>query len=174
VPWQGKPLIRHAAELIASLGLPQFVTVLGSEFESVAAELAQLDCVVVVNHNWSQGQGSSVSCGIENLHPDTDAVIFFVADQPRITKELIESIIATANCRDEEIIIPVCAGKRRNPVLFKKSTFDALKKLDAGSGGKSIFPDHSFFEMEWPNSGEFADIDTVKDYMDLVEGDESQ
>ena len=167
-------MIRHAAELIASLGLSQFVAVLGSKFESVAAELAQLDCDVVVNPNWSRGQGSSVSCGIENLHPSTDAAIFFVADQPKITRELIENIIATANCRDEEIIIPLCEGKRRNPVLFKKSTFDALKKLDAGSGGKSIFPDHSFFEMEWPNSGEFADIDTVEDYMDLVKGDEGQ
>ena len=174
MPWQGKPLIRHAAELIASLGLSQFVAVLGSDFESVAAELAQLDCDVVVNHKWSQGQGSSISCGIESLYPDTDAAIFFVADQPRITKELIENIIATAKCRHEEIVIPVCAGKRRNPVLFKKSTFDSLKKLDASSGGKSIFPDHSVFEMEWPNSGEFADIDTVEDYMDLVKGDEGQ
>lgn len=145
--------------------------VLGCECESLGAQLAGIDCDIVINHNWTQGQGSSVSVGVTQLHPKIEAAIFFVADQPRITKELIENIISTADFRHEEIIIPVCAGKRRNPVLFKKSTFADLIKLDAGSGGRSIFPDHSVYELEWPELEEFADIDTVDDYKDMLKND---
>lgn len=150
----------------------QFIAVLGSDSVAVGAQLAGLNCEAMVNPNWFMGQGSSVSFGTARLQPETDAVIFFVADQPKISRDLIYRLIGMANDRIEEIIIPVCAGKRRNPVLFKKSTFPDLKMLSANSGGKSIFPDHSIFELDYPNEDEFIDIDTVKDYHDMIGRDE--
>ena len=172
MPWRGKPLIRHAAELIDSMDFSQFVVVLGSESGSTESLLHDLNCESVVNPEWAQGQGRSTSFGVKQLQPIIDAAIFFVADQPKISKNLVESLIEAGRLHNEEIIVPYCQGKRRNPVLFKRSTFADLAKLDAEQGGRSIFPDHSLFEMEWYSQEEFTDVDTLDDYQEIMNQDE--
>jgi molybdenum cofactor cytidylyltransferase len=172
MPWRGKPLVRHAAELIDSMEFSQFVVVLGSDSDSTGSLLNDLKCELVINTEWAKGQGRSTSIGVKQLQPIIDAAIFFVADQPKISRNLIDSIMMAGKTHHEEIIVPYCQGKRRNPVLFKRSTFADLAELDAEQGGRSIFPGHSLFEMEWLSHEEFTDVDTLDDYQAIMSQDE--
>ncbi len=64
---------------------------------------------------------------------DSDGLMFFVADQPFINAEIISWLINDFKANKDKIIVPVCEGKNRNPVIFPKSVFDELLRLKGGS-----------------------------------------
>lgn len=162
------------AEKIASAGFDQFVVVLGSESEIVRALLSDLPCEFVMNPDWPAGQGGSVALGVNRLHNSIDAVMLFVGDQPLLSKTLIKTVKEAGELFPEDIIIPGSENVRGNPVLFKASTFENLRKLHADIGGRSIFKNHSVRLVEWEHPEEFQDIDTHEDYNKLLERNDGQ
>jgi molybdenum cofactor cytidylyltransferase len=60
------------------------------------------------------------------------------------------------------IIVPFADGKRGNPVLFDKVTFEELKRVTGDRGGRAIFSQFPYERLEWDASIHF-DVDTPED-----------
>src|SRR5215211_4676789 len=73
--WDGRPLVRVAAETALGAQLSPVLVVLGSAQAEVAAALADLPLQLVPNPDYAAGQSSSLRAGIAALPPEVQAVV---------------------------------------------------------------------------------------------------
>ncbi len=106
------------------------------------------------------GQGYSIRLGLEGIETD---VMFFAADMPLLKAETIDKLIY--NHKEDHITIPVCDGKRRNPVIFPAKSIEALKAIEGDMGGRVVIDSGVFClnRVEFQDCGQFTDIDDMDD-----------
>jgi len=81
---------------------------------------------IVINKDYQKGQLSSLIAAIEDTPQETDAILVCLVDNPFITKEVINKIIAKFRETNNPIIVPVFNGKRGHPTLFSRTLFSEL------------------------------------------------
>lgn len=169
--WRGEPLVRHVvhAALKASLWPVKIVT--GAGAADVEEALRDLPVQFVYNSLWELGQATSVVAGIESLPPRCGATIFLLADQPQIPATLLRSLVERHTQTLAPLVAPLVDGRRANPVLFDRTTFDDLQKLEGDSGGRPLFARHQAEWLPWHDPNILLDVDTEDDYRRLIELD---
>lgn len=167
--WQGEPLVRRAVLLAQRAGLSPVIVVVGSSAEQVEQALAGLPVKVVPNPAWQSGQSASVRAGVAALPPESGAAVFLLADQPRVTPDLVQALVAVHRRTLAPIVAPQIDGRRGNPVLFDRDLFPALAALRGDQGGRALFSRSPVEWLPWHDSGPLLDIDTPEDYRRLQE-----
>jgi molybdenum cofactor cytidylyltransferase len=169
LPWGGMTLAAHAVTVALDAGLDPVIAVLGHEAEKVAAALAGLPVRVVENAEFASGQGSSVRKGVEALPSRMGAAIFFLADQPLVTVEMVRTIVQAHRRSLASACVPVFEGQRGNPVLFDRVLFPELRELHGDTGGRELLEKHRNALVTIPASrAALLDIDTLQDYEQLT------
>lgn len=159
----GVPLVRRVAAAVVGAGLVKTIVVTGHEREKVAAALAGLPLRTVVNHKFADGLSTSLRAGIAALGPGIDGALVCLGDMPEITRDLIARLVAAfAPESGRDIVVPVRAGRRGNPVLIGKRHFAAIKKLSGDVGARALVQAHAgaVAEVEVGDDGAFVDLDT--------------
>jgi len=169
LPWRGKPLVWHAAKKALQAGLSPVVVVTGAYHEGIESALVDLPVTVSQNENWQNGQGSSVSVGVNALPENIGAVLFLLADQPLLSVELVTNLIKEHSKTLSPIVAPWINGKTANPVLFDKSLMTELSKLSGQEGGRRLFSRYSISTVSWDDPSVFFDVDSMEDYNLLLE-----
>ena len=90
----------------------------------------------VHNSRADEGQSAAIKLGIHTAHPETDAFMFMVGDQPFLNPSTINILIDTFRQYPHSIIVPVYNGIRGNPVLFPSAMKELLLALDGDRGGR--------------------------------------
>jgi molybdenum cofactor cytidylyltransferase len=67
------------------------------------------------------------------------------------------------------ITAPLVDGQRGNPVLWDRSTFSDLMKLEGDAGGRQLFSRLAIDYLPWHDSGVLLDVDTPEDYQRLID-----
>src|ERR1039458_1274155 len=94
LPYQGRPLIRHAAETALASGCDPVVVVLGSHVEEIRTALDGLEVVVVENTEWEKGMGTSIRAGISGAEIlGCEGAILALADQPLVSAEILQRLV---------------------------------------------------------------------------------
>jgi molybdenum cofactor cytidylyltransferase len=174
LPWKGEPLVRRASRLALEAGLSPVVVVTGSDAGEVSASLQGLPVSQVHNLDWEAGQSTSISAGLLTLPIETGAALFILTDQPRLTSHLIRMLVDLHARTAAPIVAPRVGGRRANPVLFDRSLFPELLKLEGDVGGRVFFSPESRYKaawLDWEDRGLLLDIDTPEDYQKLLELD---
>ena len=96
--------------------------------------------------------------------------MYLLADQPRVTKELIISLVELHAATLAPLVAPEVQGQRSNPVLFDRQTFPALFALEGDVGGRPLFSRFKAARLPWHDSSILLDIDSPGDYRELLEG----
>ena len=132
-------------------------------------EIISPDIKRVVNQEWKTGQSSSMKAGLEALDPESDAVMFFMADQPMVDAGIINDLLMTYHESDKPIVAPLYNGKKGSPVLFNRNLFDELKAVEGDKGGRDLLKSHpvEYVDIESPLAG--MDVDTPEEYKRLKE-----
>ncbi|HWR65596.1 MAG TPA: selenium cofactor biosynthesis protein YqeC [Bellilinea sp.] len=169
LPWRGKPLVRHAAELALASGLNPVVVVTGAAAEEVEAALSDLPVVFARNEDWESGQASSVRTGIQAIPSECGAVLFLLSDMPQLPAGLIQAELELYSRVSTPIIVPRVQGMRTNPGLFDRVTFTDLMKLTGDTGGRVLFERYPVRWLDWESESPPDDIDTPADYQRLME-----
>src|SRR5260221_9258633 len=118
--WQGRPLVRAAAEVALAAKLDPLLVVIGGAQSQVADALAELPLQVIANPDYAAGQSTSLRAGIAALGQDVDAVVVLLSDQPFVTAAIVEQLVAEWQASEALIVAPTYAGQRGNPVLFAR------------------------------------------------------
>ena len=170
LPWGETTLVGHVVDLALDSGLDPVIVVTGSDAEHVAAALHGRPVRTVFNPDFSGGQSTSIRRGIEALPQNTGAVIFLLADQPGVTREVVRRLIQSHGETLAPIVLPTYQGKRGNPVLFDASVFGDLKNLAGDLGGRALFKgyDASILRVAVDEPGILIDIDTPEDYLRIL------
>ncbi|ULL19689.1 xanthine dehydrogenase [Paenibacillus sp. H1-7] len=115
-----------------------------------------------------KGMAHSLRCGLQAACEvsEPDAVVVLLADQPLVSAEMINRLIGSyKECPGLDYVAAGCLGAPRPPVLFAKSMFDVLRKLEGDEGARSLFglPHYSGMIREEAETYRFLDADTPED-----------
>lgn len=167
--WHGEPFIRHVAKKALTLGCNPVIIVTGAYGSQVGGAVEDLNVVILHNHNWREGQSTSVKIAIEALPEEVGAAIFLLADQPQISIELLHKLVETYASSISPIVVPQIDGRRGNPVLFDRVTFPELRRVSGDTGGRQVFSKYPITWIPWHDSTILLDVDTPEDYHKFLE-----
>jgi molybdenum cofactor cytidylyltransferase len=139
--FEGKSLIRRAAETLVDSACDPVVVVLGAELDQSEAEIGDLFLTIYVNEEWQTGMSSSIRSGLAELlriEPDLAAVVITLCDQPHITSDNIDQIIAEFHASRGPIISAEYGGTSGVPALFTSEIFPELYQLEGDTGARQV------------------------------------
>jgi molybdenum cofactor cytidylyltransferase len=167
--FRGQALIERIVDSALNSSLCKVVVVLGHRADELLPLLAGRDVTVVVNDDYSRGQSSSIQAGLRAVRKDVDAALFLLGDQPLITAQTIDSILSAYASSSAPIVMPLFDGRRGNPVLFDRQTFDRIDRLSGDTGARVLFQEYAERIVEVPlqDHSVHFDIDTEQDYRTL-------
>ncbi len=184
LPLHGRPVLAYVLDaVLASQALP-VVLVLGHQPEQVRTHIISYithpDLNIIENPDYLEGMSTSLRLGIQTLQahlyrksPDSkiDSALVLLGDQPLITAQHIDTLVATYRTTGKRIIAPTYEGKRGNPILFDASLFPELLKVTGDEGGRSVLERHreEIATVEMGNPLANIDVDTWDVYQRVIE-----
>lgn len=139
--FEGKSLIRRAAETLTASACDPIVVVLGAELDQSRAEIEDLSITVFVNEEWQTGMSSSIKAGLAELlriEPDLAAVVVTLCDQPHVTSDNVDQIIAEFSSFAFPIVAAQYEGTTGVPALFGAEIFGELMALEGDIGARRV------------------------------------
>lgn len=167
--WKGIPFVRACALQAITAGLKPIYIIAGQEYEKIKEIVKDLPVKVILNQDWNEGQSSSVRTAIKSLPQKIGGAVFQLVDQPHISVTLIRKLIYEHSISLAPIILPETNGRRVNPVLFDRDTFEALTSIQGDFGGRLIFSQYPIRTLSWFDESILLDVDTPEDYKHLLE-----
>lgn len=173
LPYRGRTILECVVDNALASNLHRVITVIGYQAEAIEPLLKSRDTTVVVNPGFAAGQSSSLKAGLAALTEESDAALFLLGDQPLVTPETLNLIIAAYADSRAPIVVPQFGGRRGNPALFARETFARIARLSGDRGARQLFDEYADRLLTLPvDTGEiFWDIDTEEDYRKLLRED---
>jgi molybdenum cofactor cytidylyltransferase len=164
--FNGKPLLRHTAEVACHSNCAPVIVVLGACEHDLRAVLRDLPLEIVVNGSWSEGIGTSIRTGLRALESrPVSGVILALADQPFITAEFLHDL-AQKHVRTQKLIVASrYSGTVGVPAFFSHQLFPKLQALEPHQGCKNILLDCSQEALLIDCLEAAVDIDSPEDYI---------
>lgn len=136
--------------------------IITNDFE--IAEYAEMHKIKAIkNPLASHGKSGSIKTGVLNSK-DCAAYMFFVCDQPLLTKSTVERIIQAYKMAPEFITVPYYKDSPGSPVIFPAKYKAELLNLNSDSGGREIIKRNVITKVHIENADEIIDIDNMEDY----------
>ena len=138
----GRPLVAHAVATAHAAGLAPVYLVVGHDRDAVVAGATRGGAVEVVdNPHHTEGQASSLRCGIAAVEqgPDVDVVVVLLADQPGVRPELVTAVADAAAAAPDGIARAQYADGQGHPVGLAHQVWPRLRDLDGDAGARQLF-----------------------------------
>ena len=162
----GTTLIRQIASAALSLQIGPVIVVLGANEEQIRPELIDLPIFTVVNTDWREGMASSLRVGLHTLADEpVEAFLVALTDQPYVTAELLQRLIATQQQTGRGIV--ACrygeADHLGVPALFDIRYGSECMRLSGDMGARKLIQQYSSdcTEISFPLAA--IDLDTWQD-----------
>jgi molybdenum cofactor cytidylyltransferase len=159
----GKPLLQLPLAAAQAAFPGNVVLVAGHEADAIIESSGGLANHVVVNPDYSEGQGSSIAAGVRACRKDADAIAILLADQPLVTSEILERLAAEWTGDERHIVASGIGDSLGPPVLFGKGAFDKLCELDGDVGAKKLLQSGEFDVARIAVGAASFDVDTSQD-----------
>ena len=168
IEFEGQTLIERITETALSIS-GEVLIVLGGNSELILPKLERFNNVIstIYNPDWKEGMGTSIRIGVEKLAENSDLIIILLSDQPFISKVLLQNMLQIYAKTQNSIVSCVYSNTLGVPILFDKSVFPELLKLNGDKGAKSFL--HLYKDristIDFPEG--IVDIDTLEDVENL-------
>lgn len=166
--YHGKPLVRHAVDTALASACRPVIVVLGANAGAISEVVRDLPVETVTNLCWSEGMGTSIQAGGRAAAGrELDGVILALADQPLVTAEIYNQLVAQHEMTGKPIVTSEYAGTVGVPVLFAREYFPHLLALRPEQGCKGVILAHeaSALRISFPEAE--TDVDTPVDFQRL-------
>lgn len=184
LPLGGRPVLVHVLETALTSQARPLVLVLGHQAEQVRSiltpYLTQPALRIVENPAYRQGMSTSLHTGLRSLMEINDyssepgqridGAVVLLGDQPLMTGQVIDRLIAARQAGGKSIIAPLYHGKRGNPVLFAANLFPELLQVTGDEGGRSVMEHHreEVLPVEMGDTRPTYDVDTWEAYQQML------
>jgi len=140
--------------------------VLGAQARRVRESTDLLGADIVVNEDYRQGQLSSLIAGLWRVPREADGILLCLVDNPLITPEIVNGVVAAFRETGRPIVVPVFQGRRGHPALFARAVFEELLNAPAAEGARHVVHANKdrVCEVDLREPGILARIDTPEDY----------
>lgn len=168
--YEGQTLLRHSLQVAGASDAHPLVVVLGADAALIEKEVSGSEAHVVVNSDWQEGMASSIRFGIEELkrlNPAAEGAVLMVCDQPYVSTDLINSLLARLREPGKLIVGSRYADTVGTPACFHQSLFPELLQLEGEGGAKGLLLKYAQELEIVPFPEGKTDIDTEADYKKL-------
>lgn len=123
---------------------------------------------IMVNSDWNEGIGNSISFGVKQLFDTSDAILILLCDQPFVDFLLLQKMMQYFANTKYSIIACKYANQLGVPILFDKKYFSELMSLNGDIGAKVLLKKHieSIMSIDFPDG--IYDIDTQEDLVKIL------
>ncbi|HEX8565344.1 MAG TPA: nucleotidyltransferase family protein [Pyrinomonadaceae bacterium] len=169
--FEGKTLLRRAAETALSSGLRPIVVVLGANAEKLQPEIKNLPVLTAINENWATGMGGSIKTGLSVLLGENrgiEAAILMLCDQPFVTAKTLNRLVEAFQKTKKPIAACQYADTIGVPALFAREMFAELSDLQGDAGAKAVIKKHAAEVAKTPAPEAAFDVDTQADFQKLL------
>jgi molybdenum cofactor cytidylyltransferase len=166
LPLDGKPVLQRVLDALKDSKVDETVVVLGGGAEEVRRSINLEGTKVVVNRRYAEGMSTSIKAGLSRVNRFADAAIIVLGDQPFLSAAVVDALVKAFLAEGAPVVLPVHLRKRGNPVLFARSVFPEIMRIDGDRGAKSVVEAHGddTLEVEVEDEGVAVDVDTPLDY----------
>ncbi len=163
--YSGKPLLAHALETVAGLGLMDCVVVTGRDQDRVAMMAKQAGVRFIHNTQPRDGMGRSIAAGVGALNKNNSGNFIVLGDMPHITAN--DFLTLATRFTPRSIIVPRFGEQRGHPVLFSSAYRSRLLTLTGDIGARAVIKAHisEVIEVEMPHAGILIDFDQPDDFL---------
>jgi molybdenum cofactor cytidylyltransferase len=184
LPLHNRPVLAHVLDAVLASQARPVVLVLGHQAEQVREQIASFathpDLSIIENPHYLLGMSTSMRLGVQTLQStgymnsanyEIDSALVLLGDQPLISAQDIDTLIATYRSSGKKIVAPTFEGKRGNPILFDASLFPELLEVTGDEGGRSVLDRHrdEIAPVAMGNPLANIDVDTWETYQRVVE-----
>ena len=149
---QGRTVLAHIEGALRQTEVRDIVVVVGYQAETIKQQ-AGISATFVENPEYSNGQFSSLQCGVQELAQDSDAVLVCLGDQPHIRPQWITPLIQAFYDTRPKIIRPSFHGKGGHPVIYSADVYEDILALPPTATAKTLM-------RRYQDSTHFVSIDT--------------
>jgi molybdenum cofactor cytidylyltransferase len=156
-----KPMLAHVADLALATGQAPVIVIVGESAGLCRDALAGRDVTVVVNGDVALGLSGSLALGLAEVPDEYAGALVMLADMPAIRRQTLRALVAAA--RDNPAaaaVVPVCDGRRGNPVLLMRPIFEQAASLTGDTGARQLLRGDNVLELRVEDAGIHLDIDT--------------
>jgi molybdenum cofactor cytidylyltransferase len=149
----------------------EVVLIVGFAADQILKAVSTDGIKVVVNGAYEEGMSSSLRAGIGAVHPQTQAALIVLADQPFVRPSTLDRLIEHHHRFKPQVVIPTYKGFRGNPVLLDRSLFPEMAEIKGDVGCRAIFGrlTGSIAKLEIDDPGILLDVDTREDVEKLAD-----
>lgn len=169
LPWQDTTMLGWVVRRVEESRLDEVVVVVGHEAEAIRRNVALQRARFVEAPDFHEGCTSSIRAGLEALHPQAEAVVLILGDQPGIERETIAAVVEGWRQLQAPVVRVSYRGRSGHPMLFTKALFGQLKALHGDKGVWKLCDAHPEWvreiELDRPFPG---DVNTWEDYTKLT------
>jgi molybdenum cofactor cytidylyltransferase len=174
----GKPIFRWVMETAINAKVNPVVVVAGELYEQyceIGKDLSEIR--FVRNTEYVEGMSSSLRLGVSCLYSETEALMVFLGDQPLVPSLVVEELLSFYHSnssletnQNPLIIRPQYGNKVGHPVLFDRSLYDELKKVNGDKGARDLIKKycHRLKLVSFQNEIWGLDIDTPLDFKNII------
>lgn len=164
--YKDKSLLRRIVESALEVRASEVIAVLGFSSDRMQHDFEGLPVRTVLNREWPEGIASSIRAGMNAVHPQSEAALISLCDQPAVTPELLSRLISL--CSREK---PIAATEYNRilgvPACFDRSIFPELLLLQGDTGAKKVIARDKTRVAAYPFPRAAMDLDTLEDYENL-------
>ncbi|MBC8269780.1 MAG: nucleotidyltransferase family protein [Rhodospirillaceae bacterium] len=164
--WRGKPVICHVAETAISSRAGQTIVVTGHDDAAIVRALDGMALRIVHNPHFDEGLSTSLATGVTALGKDETGAAILLADMPMLHVDTLNTLIDVfVDGQGRMICVPVCQGRRGNPVLWPRHCFSDILQLVGDRGARNLmttFKDQ-VREISCTDDGVLKDFDSPDD-----------
>jgi molybdenum cofactor cytidylyltransferase len=175
LPIDGVRFIEKIVNSLRATRVGKILVVLGHNADEMRQKIADLSTAVVVNHQYKQGQLSSLVAAIDEIESwqssgEVDGILVHLVDHPYINSALVNSMIESFYRSNKLIVVPRYRGRRGHPVIFSRLLFAELLNAPVDLGAKTVVHAHhnDMLEIDTDDEGVTVDIDTPEEYQRFV------
>jgi molybdenum cofactor cytidylyltransferase len=136
----GRPLLLHAIEALRDGGADEIVVVTGHDAEAVEAVLPP-GVRAVRNEAYRQGQATSLAAALHDVHPDSEAAVVLLADQPGVLGDEVRAMIDRYRATRARVV-RVRYADGPGPALLSREVYAEAGHLHGDVGARVLFASH--------------------------------
>jgi molybdenum cofactor cytidylyltransferase len=169
LPYDGRTLLRRAAETAVASGCAPIILVTGALHEELLPEIAGLPIRAVHNAEWATGMASSIHAGLMALaKTPLITVLIMLTDQPLVTPGLLQQLVVQQQQTQAPIVAAAYGDALGVPAIFYQSVLPELQQLQGQQGAGRLIASLGAAVGRVAFPAGLLDVDTPEQYEALL------
>ena len=166
LPYAGRSVIEHIVEQLLASEVSQTIVVTGHDADGVKMVLAAKPLTVVENTRYKEGMLTSIRRGLQEVHPEAEAFMVVLGDQPSVSSTLINILVRGYREGGKDIVIPLYDDDTGHPIIISMRYREEVMTRfdDTGLRGLIYGNPERVYRLPVSMPEVLRDMDTPEDY----------